>query len=70
MAATLTIHPEGEFVVGTMIDQDGTMFVRLDLPDRRTGDRALLVFDLASFVTFGDWVAAIVSELIDEAQPG
>ena len=69
MPATLRIHPEGEFEVGTLIDEDGVTFVKIDLPDRRSGDRAELVFNLAAFVTFADWVRMIADELIDEAKP-
>lgn len=70
MPATLRIHPEGEFEVGTLRDNDGGLFVLIDLPDRRSGDRAELVFNLATFVTFADWVEMIARELIAEEQAG
>lgn len=68
MPTTLRIHPEGTFEVGTLIDDDGQTFVLIDLPDRRTGDRAEVVFNLASFVAFADWVRMIADRLIDEDQ--
>lgn len=66
--ATLRLHPQGDYEVGTMVDDTGETFCMLVLPDNRTGHCAELVFDLASFVTFADWVTMIAEQLLRERQ--
>ena len=68
MATTLRIHPEGEFEIATRIDDDDAMFVKIDLPDRRSGDQVELIFDLPTFVSFADWIEMNAHTLIDENQ--
>ncbi len=64
--ATLRVHPQGEYDLGTMEDADGKTFCLIELPDNRTGDKAELVFNLPSFVAFADWVRMAADELVAE----
>lgn len=64
--ATLRINPQGEFDIGTMEDEDGQTYCLMELPDDRTDDKVELVFDLASFVAFADWVRMVADELLAE----
>ena len=64
--AKMKIHPQGEFDGGIGTDDDGLGYVVLRLPDNRCDDEVELVFNLATFVTFADWVAMIADELVGE----